>query len=295
VAVLNVEVTVAGENIDSAALADYFLASVDEPGYFRTVGAKEVASMVGFERQKQLVGCGDSHCLAEIGGALGVDLAFFASVGKVGDRYLVAARMVDSGKSKVLGRASVATPAPNGILKALHEATLQSIEAYKGTLSAEAAEKLQAGAQPNPMPPTVNAEVETFAEQLGVTVSAAAMLGYEPSAADQEHGTAGGEIDVGYGFAFGLDLAVGVAIGPSPGARLTATYRVLDKPVRLGVGLRGGYWPGLKVAGGGPLVVGELPLGRYFGVLAQVGAEAYSGGAPSSYSLLAGVGVAAHF
>jgi TolB-like protein len=69
------------------------------------IGRSDIASMVGFEKQKQVLGCAeDSSCLAEIGGALGVDFILVGSLGRLGALYRVDLKLVDTRKARVLGR-----------------------------------------------------------------------------------------------------------------------------------------------------------------------------------------------
>lgn len=55
----------------------------------RVVTQKEIASMLGLERQKQLLGCSDesSSCVAELGSALGVDGVLLGDVAHLGKRF----------------------------------------------------------------------------------------------------------------------------------------------------------------------------------------------------------------
>jgi hypothetical protein len=55
----------------------------------------DVAAVIGVERQRQLLGCSDSSCLTEIGGALGVDRIVHGSVGRVGGSLVVNLTSID--------------------------------------------------------------------------------------------------------------------------------------------------------------------------------------------------------
>jgi hypothetical protein len=46
---------------------------LDRLGAFQVVTSETIRSMLAFEKQRQMMGCTDSGCIAEIGGALGVD------------------------------------------------------------------------------------------------------------------------------------------------------------------------------------------------------------------------------
>ncbi|HEY3446780.1 MAG TPA: hypothetical protein VGK67_10475 [Myxococcales bacterium] len=58
----------------------------------------DIATALGAEREKQMLGCTDNSCMAEIGGALGVDLLVRGNVGRVGKILQVFLVLVDSTK-----------------------------------------------------------------------------------------------------------------------------------------------------------------------------------------------------
>ncbi len=71
------------------------------------VSKGDIAAMIGFEKEKQILGCSDdSKCLAEIGGALGVDYMLTGQVGLIGSRYRISLLLVDSKKAKVAARSA---------------------------------------------------------------------------------------------------------------------------------------------------------------------------------------------
>jgi hypothetical protein len=75
---------------------------------FDVIGKSDIVTMLGFEKQKAVLGCSeDSACLAELGGALGVDLVLVGSLGRVGALYRLDMKLVDARKAKVRGRVGV--------------------------------------------------------------------------------------------------------------------------------------------------------------------------------------------
>lgn len=62
----------------------------------------DIASVLGLERQRQLLGCTDSSCLAEIGSALGCDAVLNVSVAKLDDTYRANVRVVSGRDGAVL-------------------------------------------------------------------------------------------------------------------------------------------------------------------------------------------------
>jgi len=68
------------------------------------VSHEEILKMLSFEQNRIMLGCTDAVCLAEIGGALGVDYLVTGNVGKVGDRLLVNLQLIDIRQIKVVSR-----------------------------------------------------------------------------------------------------------------------------------------------------------------------------------------------
>jgi TolB-like protein len=67
----------------------------------------DIAAMIGFEKQKQVLGCAEeTSCLAEIGGALGVDYMLTGQVGQIGSQYRISLLLVDSRRARVAARAA---------------------------------------------------------------------------------------------------------------------------------------------------------------------------------------------
>ena len=74
------------------------------------ISSAEILEMLGVEKQKQLLGCTESSCLAEIGGALGTDYLLSSQVGLIGSRLRVDVRLIDARKAKVLSSAGGFVP-----------------------------------------------------------------------------------------------------------------------------------------------------------------------------------------
>jgi len=76
-------------------------------GRFRIFGEQDIVSMMNLEETRvQTTGCADDACLAEIGGALGAELLVSASVGTLGDRYVLNMKMIDVTRADAVGRSS---------------------------------------------------------------------------------------------------------------------------------------------------------------------------------------------
>lgn len=74
-------------------------------GRLEIIGVSDVASLLGLEREKRLLGCNeDSACMAEIGGALGSDLMLVGTLGRLGELRRLDLRLLDVKKAQVLAR-----------------------------------------------------------------------------------------------------------------------------------------------------------------------------------------------
>jgi hypothetical protein len=87
-------------------LNEVLLASFQQQGQYETIGSSDIVAMLTLEEERiKLTGCADDACLAEIGGALGVDLLAAASAGRVGSLWVLTLKLVDVKRARVLARA----------------------------------------------------------------------------------------------------------------------------------------------------------------------------------------------
>jgi TolB-like protein len=86
-------------------LTDIVVSEVSKAGY-DVLSQADISAMVGFEKQKRMLGCEETGCLAELGGALGVDFLLTGQVGQIGTRYRISLLVVDAKKSRVVARAA---------------------------------------------------------------------------------------------------------------------------------------------------------------------------------------------
>jgi TolB-like protein len=109
------------------------------------ISQSDVAAMIGFEKQKQMLGCAeDSGCLAEIGGALGVDYVLSGQVGQIGSRYHLSLQLLDSRKAKVASRVARFSERDDDALAAAAQAAVADLIAGVSG---------QARGAPPPLPP----------------------------------------------------------------------------------------------------------------------------------------------
>ena len=104
VAVLDIEGTGEGITEILPILTEVLTSQVANIGKYEVVSGQDIEAMMGFEKQKDMVGCMDSACLAEIGGALGVDRLISSNIGKVGATFVVNIKLMNIREAKTEGR-----------------------------------------------------------------------------------------------------------------------------------------------------------------------------------------------
>jgi hypothetical protein len=85
-------------------LNDLLTTAMDAGKRYEVLSVSDINAMIGFERLKDLTGCSDVACGAEIGGALGVELLVSGSVSILGDELIVQVALIDTKIPKVVSR-----------------------------------------------------------------------------------------------------------------------------------------------------------------------------------------------
>jgi len=82
-------------------LGDMLATEIRVIGLHEVVTKSDIQSMLGLERSKELRACDDASCMAEIGGALGVELMVSGNVGRFGKVYAVNLKLINVKQAKV--------------------------------------------------------------------------------------------------------------------------------------------------------------------------------------------------
>lgn len=80
---------------------DYFAQQVSKRGV-HVITRGDVEAQLGLERQKQLLGCGENSCTAELVGALGVSALVVGSLATVGTGFVVNIKVVTASANRTL-------------------------------------------------------------------------------------------------------------------------------------------------------------------------------------------------
>ena len=116
------------------------------------VGAAEIRAMIGFEKEKQLLGCSEGACLSEIGGALGVEYLLATEGLRLGGTWVINMSLIDVAKSKAVARTSQQTKTDDKLvdicLEAVREVARAIPAAAAPVIEARPAEVKPAEAKP---------------------------------------------------------------------------------------------------------------------------------------------------
>lgn len=176
---------------------------------FEIIGRSDIASMIGFDQQKKILGCtDDSNCLAEIGGALGVEYVMVGSLGKLGSLYRIDMKLVDAKRARVTGRFGESV---EGSEEKLVAAVQRGVRKLLAPMSADlplpvavAAAEVTPRPKPGPAPPPPDLSAPKPAASTGNVVEVASRdAGWSRSAWGWTLGGTGVAV-IGVGALFGL-------------------------------------------------------------------------------------------
>lgn len=91
---------------EAALLDDAIVQWVSKAGVFQVISQRDIQTLLGVERQKQLMGCGDeaSSCMTELSGALDARFVLSGQLNKLGGTVQLTLQTLDTQKSQVVGR-----------------------------------------------------------------------------------------------------------------------------------------------------------------------------------------------
>lgn len=92
----------------AAFFSDFFAAELSKASGYQVTTATELSGLLGLERQKQILGCGDQSesCAAEVLGALGADAIITGTTAKVGKSFAVTVKISATRDGEQLAAAS---------------------------------------------------------------------------------------------------------------------------------------------------------------------------------------------
>jgi len=156
----------------SSGVAEQVLTEVQATGRYQVLGRSDIATLLGLERQKTLLGCDEqaSACLAELSGALGAS-------------YVIAGALTRAGASMRLDLKLLQTA--RGVVVARHGASFSREEDVFGVVSELVRKLVPSDAPP---PPAVESRPATLPKVvlgvgLGAAIVGAVLLGVQAASA----------------------------------------------------------------------------------------------------------------
>jgi hypothetical protein len=114
--------TTANTSVELAAFyADQLAAALRARGV-KVVSASDIVALIGVERERQLLGCADSGCMAEIGNALGCDATLVVSFAKLDDTFRASLRILSNREASVMAETMVEAQGERAFADALQRA-----------------------------------------------------------------------------------------------------------------------------------------------------------------------------
>jgi TolB-like protein len=111
------------------ALSDMMANQIREMGPFKVIGKADILAALKLEEQKQLLGCADDSCLAEIGGALGAKYIVVGNISLFTNTWLLNLKLLDVEKIEVIkGVSRSITGAEDVFINALPQAAYELIQ-----------------------------------------------------------------------------------------------------------------------------------------------------------------------
>jgi hypothetical protein len=112
-----------GMTPDKASFLSEYVATQLALNGVKMVTGKEIAAVIGMERQKELLGCSDSsQCIAEIAAALGTDAVLMGDLALFGTRYVATLKALRSDNGQTVAIQTVEASSENDLLDALRGA-----------------------------------------------------------------------------------------------------------------------------------------------------------------------------
>lgn len=95
-------------------VADSLLVELRKLEGVSVIGMDEVRAMLDQEAARQMTGCDDASCLADIAGALGAEILVVGSLARVGDEHVFGLRRIQQAEARVVGTVSRRLVAEDG-------------------------------------------------------------------------------------------------------------------------------------------------------------------------------------
>lgn len=126
------KVAVFGIQIQGIALAgnvvvDVLVAAIAQTGRYDVISKNEIETLLGLEKMKDALGCDELSCMAELGGALGVERMVGGSLSRLGDTIILSLQRIHTVEAKVEQRVTMQWQGPEADIVSLLGAAVQKL------------------------------------------------------------------------------------------------------------------------------------------------------------------------
>jgi hypothetical protein len=104
------------------SLTELVSSEVNKSDQYRVISSRDIQTLLGFEKQKELVGCDDATCITELVGALGVDQVIATQIGTLRDLFIVNLKLVNVRTAAVESRVSDTVRGEEALIDSLRTA-----------------------------------------------------------------------------------------------------------------------------------------------------------------------------
>jgi hypothetical protein len=105
IAVMPLSITTGMTRETADLFTEALVGELRKQGYV-VISQADIATILGAEKQRQLMGCAEDTCLADLGGALGVDRIVHGTLGRVGSSLVVSMSSTDPAKVRTTASVS---------------------------------------------------------------------------------------------------------------------------------------------------------------------------------------------
>ena len=117
----------------AALLEEVMLTTLRGSGRFQSIlGGSDLAAMLSLDQQRTALGCESADCATAFQEALGVPFLAIPKIGRVGNRFLVNLKIMDTSEGRVLARIHRMVQAEASLPAALQSVTKQAISMMFG-------------------------------------------------------------------------------------------------------------------------------------------------------------------
>jgi TolB-like protein len=106
IAVIDLKAKRGIDEMTVSSLTDLICTEIASTGKYSVIGRDDMQAMLEHIADKQLLECDDTKCLAQVGGALGVQQLMSGNIGMIGNTYLINLKLIDIDNVVVLNRIS---------------------------------------------------------------------------------------------------------------------------------------------------------------------------------------------